>query len=82
MSKKIFKYSVGVQITHSIPGGKFLALQVRSGEPQMWFEVDLSQSADTRKFFIVGTGWEFDGGTYLGTFQEGAFVWHVYEDTL
>lgn len=79
--KSIWKFPIGLATTHEMPvDSKFLTLQVQNGEPVMWFEVDHTLPKMPRKFKIIGTGHKFEDGTYLGTFQNEPFVWHVYED--
>lgn len=79
--KRVFKYPIGIRTTLELPiGAKFLDVQLQNDDAHMWFEVDPDAKTEPRKFFIVGTGHEFNGGKYLGTFQNGPFVWHVYED--
>ncbi len=62
---------------------KFLRVNMQDGRTACWFEVDLEECRmiETRTFLIVGTGQIFSEGlTYLQTFFEGPFVWHLYED--
>lgn len=41
-----------------------------------WYIHD--NNAHVRTFKLVGTGFAFDG-TYIGTVQDGPFVWHLVE---
>lgn len=68
--------------TFSIPSGaKFLTLQMQDGAPTLWFQVDSSRSKQDRHFVVCATGGPLasDLMGYLGTFQKGWFVGHVYE---
>jgi hypothetical protein len=82
--KRVLKYEVeGNMGLREIPReAKFLCIQMQYDKPMMWFEVDSLSPKAVRKFTIVGTGHEFNGGKYMGTFQHDTFVWHVYEDLI
>jgi hypothetical protein len=49
----------------------------------LWVEVDNEVTGrKTRKFLMVGTGREFDAckhDTYVGTFFDAQWVWHLFE---
>lgn len=81
--KKIYKYSVGNLIEGiQVPpnGAEFLCLQVQ-GAPMTWFLVDTNEQESDRAFKVVGTGHEFpENHKYLGSWQDGPFVWHLLED--
>lgn len=48
--------------------------------PTIWAEVDTAHGLVPRYFQIFGTGQELpDGAEYVGTFEQGPFVWHLYE---
>ena len=86
----IWKFPVALEDSFSVsmPGGaKILALQLQRGRPQMWVLLNPEAPPEQRTFRIVGTGHRYSArlfGTwqYLGTFQmqDGAFVWHVFEE--
>jgi hypothetical protein len=74
----------GSQIIMNMPAGaKLLTMQLQGGVPTIWAEVDTDNPMEPRKIATFGTGWELpeEPGQYVGTFQEGPFVWHVYERT-
>ncbi len=51
-----------------------------SGCPAIWMKVETTASSEVRQFLIRGTGHEIPPcENYLGTFFDGAFVWHVME---
>lgn len=78
--KTIFKFNLIDNCTISIPHeSDFLCVQLQNELPMMWFEVDKTLKTELRRFKIVGTGWDFEGGIYRGTYQQHPFVWHVYE---
>lgn len=62
-------------------GSQGLTVQVQRGIPTLWALVDPNAPKTTHEFRIVGTGRMFDpsGMRYVGTFQDGNFVWHVYQ---
>lgn len=59
-----------------------LTVQVdqKTTTPCMWAVIDLDEEECKRKFWIVGTGYsppEYPV-QYVGTFQNGQYVWHVF----
>lgn len=70
------------------PGGevlKLLDVQDQHGDFVLWYEVDtdapsLARGACEIRVQCVGTGQEVPdhGYTYLGTTQDGLYVWHWY----
>lgn len=63
-------------------GAEFLTLQVQHGVPTLWWRVCPDEKRVKTRVTIVGTGHVFDSldlGRYLGTWQEGPFVWHAFE---
>lgn len=84
---QIYKYEVpwerlGQSFVIAIPkGGLVRALQVQDGEPRLWVEVDTEAEMQVRHFMVIGTGHTIPHGlTYIGTWQDPPFVWHLYED--
>jgi hypothetical protein len=64
-------------------GSRILTVQMQGNQPCLWALVDQNAPKVTYHFTIVGTGWEIgvaDAGgiEYIGTFQTGSFVWHVF----
>jgi hypothetical protein len=56
--------------------------QYQAGVPCVWAIVDPDVMSVTRRFRIFGTGSELptiDQCCYVGTAQEGPFVWHLFE---
>ncbi len=56
------------------------SVQVQSGVPRIWMEVDPSAPKKDVTLSCIGTGFGRvpDGEAYLGTVVQGAYVWHVY----
>jgi len=57
-----------------------------NGNPSLWymFSPAKEQETETRKFVVVFTGKEFDATnkTFIGTFQAGHLICHVFEQSL
>lgn len=83
---KVFKYvlqfSTGiVQPIIMPPGAEVLTVQLQELKVCMWAKVraDIAHSQE-RKFILIGTGRPLpDSVSYVGTFQDGDFVGHVFE---
>lgn len=62
---------------------KFLDVQIQGGLPVMWMLVDIEAPKKKVRFKRVGTGWNLSPETwqeeYLGTWQEGLLVWHLFK---
>lgn len=55
----------------------------RSKRASLWAEVDTTAPIQTRRFSIIGTG-DFSPTRikkWIATFQDGPFIWHLYELT-
>lgn len=86
--KTIHKYTLDVvgERTIQMPeNAEFLSVQVQHGEICMWFLVDTGEAEISRKFTVIGTGWEMPNQAvqHLGTVQMegGSLVWHIFEFT-
>ena len=85
--ERTFKYVL--DFTHeqaiSMPAGaEVLCVQMQGGNPCIWAVVDERMPLQERKFYIHGTGHPIAGlavKRYIGTVQDGQYVWHVYEET-
>lgn len=65
-------------------GAEIRSLQAQYGEPQLWAEVDTEQKMIYRRFRMFRTGYPITKSQseildFVGTFQTGNFVFHVYE---
>jgi hypothetical protein len=84
---KIYKYAIKGMRLHSIemPAGSIIRhLALQNDQPHIWVEVDIDKEPVQRLFFVAGTGHLLPEhpdyqNNYIGTYQQGAFVWHVYE---
>ncbi len=82
--KTIYKYELGIVDEQSIsmPAAfKPLSVQIQKGKLCMWSAVDLDVNYAMITVRIVGTGHpfpDFNDCQYIGTAQDGQFVWHVF----
>jgi hypothetical protein len=69
-------------------GAKILCVQVQRSEPCIWAICDRKAKLGPRRFFLAGTGLDFDEGSgssqplaYVGTFQVhgGELVFHLFD---
>lgn len=87
MSNTIYKYpfEIGDDVTISMPrGATVLSVQMQGETPTMWAIVDPKAPIEARRFRIFGTGHPvpsvFGIGNFVATFQQGPFVWHMFDD--
>lgn len=84
----IWKYPLSGQNPEviSMPSGAvILTVQVQDGTPCLWALVETENEKEDRTLHVVGTGQPFpdaQAAHYVGTFQVGIFVWHVFEVAL
>lgn len=86
MTNIIWKYELPrkTQFTMEMPkNAKILSLQLQNGKPCLWVVFDTKEKAtkQPRKFYIMGTGIEFDNrmSLYVGTYQQEGRIWHLFE---
>lgn len=82
--RRIYKYPIEHGVcTIELPfRARVVHVGHQNGDPMIWAEVDPENVAlpDRRCFVHVGTGRDVQqGDEYVGSYQEGAFVWHVFE---
>jgi hypothetical protein len=63
---------------------EILTVQLQDGQmfnACIWAKVNPENELEKRQFVVIGTGHSFDDTNhkYIGTYQEGFFVWHVFE---
>ena len=85
MMSVIYKFPLRVtdEQTINMPtGAKILSVQFQNDQLCVWARIDNEYFKSKRTFLIVGTGHRFpdDGRQYIGTVQQGPFVWHVFEE--
>lgn len=60
---------------------RVLNVAMQDGQPRMWALVDSSEPLVDYHFRVVGTGMRQPGlfdAKYIGTWQDGAMVWHLF----
>ena len=74
------------QITILLPDDAIVvhvAIDNKTGIPTIWamFDETADQLFSERTFSLVATGESYDGSKlyYFDTFQQGPFVWHLFE---
>lgn len=79
--KKVYKYEISKEAMELPKGAQVLSFQDQRGTLCLWASVDPEAPIQTRQFHVVGTGHNVDPKwTYVGTTQQGPFVWHLFED--
>jgi hypothetical protein len=85
MTKTILKYPLTTWNPQEVSmpaGAEVLCLQMQQDVPTLWALCDPAASSETRVFERHGTGWQIDDADklkYVGTAQDGPFVWHIFE---
>lgn len=82
--KKIFKYKLALtahQILQMPADAEVLSFQLQDKDLCAWALVDPEAYQVPRGFVIVGTGHEVPKRLlkFIGTAQQGPFVWHLFE---
>jgi hypothetical protein len=80
----IYKYPLTanhIQYVNMPRGAKVLAVASQGSIPTIWAEVDPEAPMEIRSFCTCVTGGEAPGSAwkYIGTYQSGWFVGHLYE---
>jgi hypothetical protein len=83
----IYKYPFRVDdaVTIDLPrSAKLLKVEAQHGTPCLWALVDTDEPVESRRFHVFGTGNPIGDdqgvGDHVATFQQGPFVWHLFED--
>lgn len=77
-----FDVAIGGEVTHWLPAdAKVVHAAMQKGIPCIWVELEAyNRRRAYRKFRVFGTGEAIPTGvSHVGTFFDGPFVWHVYE---
>ena len=84
--RTIYKYPLegtDEQIVLMPRGAEILCVQVQNGIPCLWADISTENAQEREKRYIriIGTGHELPKAVmkYIGTFQMGALVFHVFE---
>lgn len=82
--KTIYKYPIITPIGNATidihEDAQFLAVQMQDNVPCIWAVIDTSKPIRSFNVLIAGTGnsLPIDLGGYIGTYQNGWFVGHVF----
>lgn len=82
MSKVVYKYEVDKYFTLNLPAGWKPVMVAEQRElPFMWVEFDKDDKELWQHYFqVFATGEELpELCSHLGSWQRGAFVWHLYQ---
>ena len=78
----IWKFQLTADVIPMPMDAEVCTFEFQHGIPCIWAIVDPDILSTPRKFKIVGTGHEIPGPDeccYVGTTQDGDFVWHLFE---
>ena len=87
----IYKYPLEIGSTSHITMPKYakiLCVQMQHNVPTIWalhHDEAAEPDYETRTFRVVGTGelvpddYNEDKAAYIGTVQDGQYVWHIFE---
>lgn len=79
----IYKYTLSKNCTNLVmpTGAKILSVQQQGTRIVFWAMIDPAMPPVTRTFRVLETGeyFEVEGVLYIGTVQEGLYVWHIFE---
>jgi len=82
---KVYKYPFEISslVEVAIPKDhKILLVECQGQHPCIWAQVNLPSPTVVKRFRIYGTGHEidpFETISHVASFQQGPFVWHMYE---
>jgi hypothetical protein len=81
--RTIYKYpfKISSRFTLGLPyGSNIISAGIQGSLPVLWAEVDPEQREITRHLAVIGTGHQLpENATFIATFQDPPFVWHLYE---
>jgi len=82
--KVVWKYALSTNTAQTIfnapKGTEFIRFAMQNDEPHVWAIVDEENAMVSRTLQIFGTGRTIPrGAKYIGTCDQGAFVWHLFE---
>lgn len=78
--RSVWKYPLGTRTMAMPQGAEILCIQMQDGCAVAWALVDTEAPLASRTFGVFGTGHEVPPDyTYVGTWQQGPFVWHLFE---
>lgn len=82
MNSTIWKFELELGTTYvKMPlAAKVLCCQQQHDDTCIWVQCDPKADLEIRKFSVIVTGGNLTGNEkYIGTFQDGRYVGHVFE---
>lgn len=84
MGRTIWKFQLKMTELPTIrmpKGAEVLSVQDQMGHLCLWAIVDPDEEMEDRHFRIFGTGHPivYPTGDFIGTVQQGQFVWHIFD---
>lgn len=83
MTEQIWKFPLapGLQIMRMPAESHPIYVAVQRDLPYLWARVYPAKPTVMRRFDVVGTGHDFEGGEHVGSFMlgDGALVFHVLD---
>lgn len=81
----IYKYQFEIKDRVSIEMPKeaqILSVQIQHDIPCLWALINPKNQVHKYNYRIFGTGNPFDlvGAKHISTFQQGIFVWHMFQE--
>jgi hypothetical protein len=80
---RIYKYPLTLTVSQCVKmptHARILSFQMQDGTPTIWAVVTPTATVVNREFRIAGTGHEVPPGDFVGTVQDGAYVWHLFDN--
>ena len=83
--KSIWKYELvntDVQSVDMPLGAEILTVQMQNGKPHIWCLVNEKEEKAFRKIRIICTGESIKShftGKYIGSYQDGVYVFHLFD---
>ncbi len=81
--KRVYKFPVHFMASFSYPmsaDAEIVHVALQDGQPHFWFCTDTLAPPVSRHFQVFGTGHDIPhNAKHLGSWLEGAFVWHLFE---
>lgn len=81
---RIYKYPIHLKKKSVFmpAGARILTVQMQGDTPTIWALVDPAKKPCDRLIHVFGTGWDIPKhiDRYIGTWQDGGFVWHLFEE--
>jgi len=82
--KAIWKFEIPIESAFSLSmprASEIIAFQTQKNRAYIWAIVFTNMCSVLRKFEMYGTGYGLrpNPGRYIGTIQNGGYVWHLFE---